>query len=401
MPNKRLAAVIALFLLIAALSALAGAYPSLYQYCIAAPQQAPRDDTAQQPAQQPEDAQEPANPAPAPQSELRRLLKALDKRLEGLPQSVKGYALNGYAPATALSAAGGQSASARLEGLYGGIHILPRQPVRFGRFLYPEELEGGDSKVVLDEQLAIELFRTSDPTGRTLTIGEKPYTVVGVLRHTRTAGDQEHAAAYVPLLALEKQGLQTQMLCVSLLSSFAAGDLAFVQKQLEQWMAGGTFYSLAKERYRALLPVRWLLCAIGVLAVSITWRWSIRFGRALWQQLRGKMQRYYPGRLVGRMAFSLLAVLLLTAAHVGAAYLLFSASIDPVYVFPEWVPTILVEPDDIIKAFWNNITAQTALVALRTPQVLALGFYHRILTALCALALALVVRPLASWRHMD
>lgn len=46
--------------------------------------------------------------------------------------------------------------------------------------------------------------------------------------------------------------------------------------------------------------------------------------------------------------------------------------IQPVYTFPEWIPTVLVEWKDIAKAFWNVWQDTAVMQELRTREILRL-----------------------------
>ena len=50
------------------------------------------------------------------------------------------------------------------------------------------------------------------------------------------------------------------------------------------------------------------------------------------------------------------------AALAGAAFALAKFSIDPLYVFTEWVPEVLVELSSIAKRFWSLNDANAAAV---------------------------------------
>ena len=54
------------------------------------------------------------------------------------------------------------------------------------------------------------------------------------------------------------------------------------------------------------------------------------------------------------------------------AALLMNYIIQPVYTFPEWIPTVLVEWKDIAKAFWNVWQDTAVMQELRTPEILRL-----------------------------
>ena len=59
---------------------------------------------------------------------------------------------------------------------------------------------------------------------------------------------------------------------------------------------------------------------------------------------------------------SVLLCLLGYAALAGAAFALAKFSIDPLYVFTEWVPEVLVELSSIAKRFWSLNDANAAAV---------------------------------------
>ena len=71
--------------------------------------------------------------------------------------------------------------------------------------------------------------------------------------------------------------------------------------------------------------------------------------------------RYARDMLAGMIASALL-MLLGYAALAGAAFALAKFSIDPLYVFTEWVPEVLVELSSIAKRFWSLNDANAAAV---------------------------------------
>ena len=59
----------------------------------------------------------------------------------------------------------------------------------------------------------------------------------------------------------------------------------------------------------------------------------------------------------------------------GAAAVLMQYVIAPVYTFPEWIPAVLVEWEEIGKAFWKCWQPISALMELRSPEYMRLRFY--------------------------
>ena len=83
--------------------------------------------------------------------------------------------------------------------------------------------------------------------------------------------------------------------------------------------------------------------------------------------------RYARDMLAGMIASALL-MLLGCAALAGAAFALAKFSIDPLYVFTEWVPEVLVELSSIAKRFWSLNDANAAAVRLvGGPELLRAG----------------------------
>lgn len=326
-------------------------------------------------------------------SPLMALLKELDQRMEDLAGAVSAYGVTGYAAGQGFGDGKGASASGGLVAVWGRSVMEPELPLLSGRQLYHEEIEAGARVAVIDERLAISLYRVGDPTGRDLVIGNEPFLVVGVTRHRRHAGEADEALARVPLKALDSAGVRTQVLSVQMRPVPGAGAYAAVSQGLKQWNALGSFHSLMKEKARAALPLRLLLCAAGLMLAALTLRLSRRAALALWRGGKEKLRSRYVHRLLPEFFARGLLILSMYALNLALIYLVLSQLIAPVYIFPEWVPTVLVEPKDILRTFWGLRAGQSALVALRTPVLIRLQFLHRLMTAACLALGALMLKP--------
>jgi len=398
MSIRRAAALLLVALLIAFLAFRTQGFPPLFQYVLAPP--APAAPQTQDAAQPTEDGEaEHRQEEEEAVSPLFALLKDLGGQLGDIPNTALAWAASLSAPRTMLSAGENLSKEARLVGLYGAAQILGRPPVLSGRMLYPEELERGAPSAVIDEKLAVDLFRTSDPTGREMRIQQQTFTVVGVMRHARTPGEQEAYSAYVPLGAMEDAGVAGKVLTVSVLPAQGSGARTVISGILSSWQPEGVLHSLLKEQYRAILPLRWLLCALAAVLLSLAFRMAARLSAGMLRGHRRDLETRYPLNLLPKAVLRALLVFLVFALLVFAAFLLFQEIIHPVYVFPEWVPPVLVEWTDIRATFWNNVTASTAPVVLRTPEIMTLAFYRGALTAACVLFFILCLKPLSRLRE--
>lgn len=382
---------IALALLAACIAALVlsvqGA-PELFVYNVLSP-------VAEQPQEEapPAEGQEAPPPREEKLTALGSLLKSLDRSLEDMSTAVKAYGVTALTPGFSFTDGGQGGASGGLEGVHGPAGLAPLKPLRFGRQLYPEEISSGARVAVIDERLALAIYRVGDPLGRKLVIGGQPFEVVGVTRYSRHPGDMEEAWARVPLKALDKLHVQTKLLSVQMKPIAGAGAFAGLSQAMQQWQAGGSFSSLPKERYRALLPLRYLLCAIALMAVSITLMLAKRFTLRLWNGGKRRLESGYIGRLLPEFIGRGLLIVLMYAFNLFLIYLILQEMIAPVYTFPEWVPTILVEPKEISKTFWTLRGQQNSLVALRTPELLRLQFLLKLMTVACLSFGILLLKP--------
>lgn len=390
MSIKRAIALILCCAAIALCAVNAYSVPAALQYVLSAPKAVMLADEPQPdaPAEDGEGGADGA--AQAEKSELKTLFKSLDKLAGEWTGIISAYGAATLHTAVAME--GARTQTAALTGVYGALGALPQKIMRSGRYFYTEETASAARVLVLDEQLAIALFRVGDPIGRTVIVNQQKYTVIGVARHTRAPGDKAAYGAYAPAIALENDGIQTETLTVWAKPVPGAGAAARFESDMARWKAGGNFYSLSKERTRALLPARILLCVAGALLVLEGFRLLLWLAKRFAGDCRERLKHVFAVQLTGRMAAYAGACVLFLALLLAAFYYVAQFALAPVYVFPEWIPAVLVEVSDIIETFWNNRAAGGGLIEYRTPEVLTLRFYQGALTILCALTGAVAVQ---------
>ena len=66
-------------------------------------------------------------------------------------------------------------------------------------------------------------------------------------------------------------------------------------------------------------------------------------------------------------------------ALVGAAWLLLDFSVQPVYIFTEWVPDNFVKWSSITKVFWSLIAESAKLVRIGTRELRVVEFWGGLL----------------------
>ncbi len=369
--------------------------PGIYEYNLLSPQV---EKESQQDGAAEADAEDQAGKSEQP-SALVSMLKELDTRAEELDGVLASYGAVAYLPGAQFSDPQSEKEpkSALLKGVWGG-KLHPDRVLVEGRQLYKEEIDKGSPSAVIDEWLAINLYRIGNPVGRKLRLGEVEFTVVGVVKNARSVGDRDSGSVLVPLLALDKARVQTEMLSVVLEPRSGAGAYAALSQAMQQWHGGGDFYSLPKEQYRVRLPLRLLLCAIGAMLVAVTLKLAGLATRSIYAGGRRRLESRYAASILPELAGRGLLIALMYALNAAAIAMILQSLIAPVYIFPEWVPARLVEPGKIAETFWTLRSQETGLLSLRTPELLRLKYLHRLMTLLCSALFFLALRPYYLWK---
>lgn len=255
-----------------------------------------------------------------------------------------------------------------------------------GRLFTEEELTGSTPVALLDEQLAFALFREMDVLDRTFTLGGLTFRVIGVVSHDRQVGDYCDYGAYVPLLC----GLQPDALIVEADPMPGVGANVSFSGVCSLWRSGGAFIDLGKEAVGATMWARVLTFIIGIIALATGVRWlnsRVRYAMA-WH--RSALQRTYAAQLLPQTIGLLLTFLLGYGAAAGLAAILLDFILQPVYIFPECVPSVLVEWEEIQKTFWQVQQSGAHFRELRTPELLRLRYLAGLIRTTCALMAAIL-----------
>ena len=352
------------------------------QYLISAP--AMQKDTRQSEEQQ---------QGVLPNQDISIFWDGLQTKAEGWEGAISAYSMTGILENAVFSGDTGLTTQARLNAVSSGIWTTEPKYLRFGRLFYPDELQKGCKGILLDEQLALTLFRISEPLGRSVELAGEKFTVLGVLRHGKRVGDSEDYAAYVTLADVIKMPLQLQALEVAALPIAGGGAHAMFQTDMNSWCGEGTLIDLAKERMGAMLPFRVLVFFLGGgLFFSLLHVWTGK-SKAFFVDYRTRLELEYAQKLMPRLALGIILMLAgYTCLVVGAAALVYML-IEPVYTFTEWVPAVLVEWKEIQAAFWRVWQSAACLQELRSPQLCRIR-YFAMLTAWCSAIVAVVCTSL-------
>lgn len=299
--------------------------------------------------------------------------------------SVRAWSLGGVMQQVSFIG-GEKGAAGRLELL--GEHAFEVHPrfVLHGRLFYDEEMRYGDKVILLDEQIALALFAVSDPIDRVVTFNQEKYRVVGVVRHTKQVGDFTDAGAYIPLNSVLNQNIQMDALVVEADPIPGAGAGVAFSDAVRAWRAGGTVTDLGKESMAAGLWLRVLMVLTGAALLFRFIRWLSAHVKSGFLHYKEMLRVTYASRLFPRLVGGVIAFTLgYGVAAVGLA-LLINFAVQPVYTFPEWIPTVLVEWSDIAAAFWNVWQTPATVLEYRTPELLRLRFLTLVIQVCAALA---------------
>ena len=349
------------------------------QYLVPAPamdagsgsQSTPPDNTQPGAAQPGGEQTEPVRP----NAQSLTLWESLQTTANDWNGIIQHYTLTGVAETISLESDAESTGQARLVALGPDAFALSAAYLRVGRLFYPEELASGSHGILLDEQLALALFRIAEPIGRTVTLADTEFTVIGVLRHAKRVGNGREYSAYVTLAALWDLPVALDALQVTAAPQPGAGASAVFSADMKLWQAGGTMINLRKESMGALLPLRMLLFLCGAtLFFALLRLWNNRT-RSLIAGFRRRLDTEYAARLLPRFTPRVLALCLGYAVLALAAGVLIRYLVAPVYTFPEWVPAVLVDWKSIQETFWAFWQNEAGLRELRSPELIRIRYF--------------------------
>ena len=330
-------------------------------------------------------------------------IESLEKRVSEWETTMECWTVGGVMEKRTLYSETG-NATARVE-LMGerGLLLHPLY-LREGRLFYPDELKKGEKVIILDEQLALKLFNYPYPVGREAILNGVTYRVIGVVRHTKQVGDLMDYSAYIPLMSIIDESVTLDALQVEAKPRKGTGaSVSF--KLAERWGEevigkSGTYHDLGKESMSARLWLRVLLFVAGMTLCLRLIRWLNGRVGYYGKRYRQQLQRKYAIALMPELTGAILLFILGYGAAVGLMAVLMYYIIQPVYTFPEWIPTILVEWKDIGEAFWNVWQLPAVMVELRSPEILRLRWLDLLIKGCSAGAAVLLALRYARTRAL-
>lgn len=304
-------------------------------------------------------------PAPAATQEggeLNALYEEAQEQLTSIADSVTAGAVGARLQGATL-ATETQSAETTVYAVGSGYFDVVHETLLDGRLISEADVKRAEDAIVIDESTALSFFAGDEPVGKTVTLDGLSYEVAGVIRTNRRMGETDEHVAYIPITAASANALAMQT--VELIAKTADKTTAsaiLMENTLRTWKSGGSFYNYDKLALGAVMPLRWMILLAGAaFLLSLL----ARLNAAAWGRVcyyADQLKTRYARDMLGGMIASVLLALLGYAALAGAAFALAKFSIDPLYVFTEWVPEVLVELSSIAKRFWSLNDANAAAV---------------------------------------
>lgn len=303
---------------------------------------------------------------------LTALYEAGQEQLAAIVDSLTASAIAARSQGVPLSGPKGRSVTATLYAVGEGYFDVMHETLTDGRFVSGTDVARADSIIVIDEKTALTLFPGLEPVGQELTLSGMTYEVAGVIRGGRRTGETDAQRAYIPITAAGKNALAMQTVACVGRAVQPTGSAVLMEDTLRAWHPGGSFYSLTKLRMGAAMPLRWAILIAGVsLLLALLRRMNaVAMGRIC--HYAGELRLRYVRELAPELAGNILLCALGYGAILALACALAVFTIQPLLVFTEWIPEVVVELSSLSSRFWSLNDANAAAIRCVTREVCAL-----------------------------
>lgn len=308
-------------------------------------------------------------PTGAQADALEALAREAQEQMDSLADSLGAYAVAARAQGQTLYAGKGRGVTATVYAVGEGYFDAVHETLERGRLISAGDIQRAEHAIVLDSRVALTLLSGEEPVGQRVTLNGIRYEVAGVIRGGRRVGETDEFIAYVPVTAASADALPAQSLVCVARPLSAVGSAILMEDTLSAWRGGGSFYSLGKLKLGAVMPLRWALLFAGaaVLLALLRRMNAFAWGRVcrVDEALKTRYARDMLLPIAGSAAMCLLGYGMLAAA----LWALASFSIQPLLVFTEWIPEVIVELSSLESRFWALAGAGAPAVRIVTREV--------------------------------
>ena len=248
--------------------------------------------------------------------------------------------------------------------------------------VYPQEFTAGrplsrgdygQAVIVLDAETAFTLFADEDPIGQQVKIGEKVFETVGVAKHARRIGETDPRAVWIPLGV--EGAPENEIMVLSAGGKSGAALRTVFESTARNAIGDGQAFHLGKERTRGTILLRAVALIYGLRLLALWIRWAGKKCGKWIAEIRARSKITYVRQMIGYFLIRAAGIALIYAVAIAAGAGLAIMVVQPMTIFPEWVPEILVDPESVAKRFWDLTTAAAQPRQWRTPEIAEIRYW--------------------------
>ena len=219
------------------------------------------------------------------------------------------------------------------------------ETLKQGRTISAGDVAKSRRVMVIDETMAFALFNGGEAMGKTLRVAGVDWEIVGIVADKSRFGEADESVAFIPISATLSLDMDTLEIRVT-----GTSQAVIVESALND--SSGNFADLSREKYAALMPIRWAITAAVLLLAMWLLKQTVSMGKQVLADYRQRLTRHYPRELTGWFMGRLALLLLLGTAAGLAAFAAMKLLTAPALVFTDWIPENPVSLSDYIERFW-------------------------------------------------
>lgn len=220
-----------------------------------------------------------------------------------------------------------------------------------GRLISDRDIREAGNVIVIDQSLAYHLFPGGDAIGRTLRMGKREWTVIGLIRTVPRFGEVNDSVAYIPITTLGEYPFQPQTLEIHLQKGENT-PTAVLKNMIMEKAESGTWIYLSAEKIKAMMPLRLITVALLCFLICQLLRKSKSYAKNSYSQFRDKLTEKYAVNVIGWIVFRSLIFLMIWIVICGAVFATAWLIRQVVLTFPEWIPDKPFSLQSYIRRFW-------------------------------------------------
>ena len=247
---------------------------------------------------------------------------------------------------------GKQSVTATIYAVSEGFFDISHETLAEGRLLNRTDMESGTVRALVNRAGAERLFTGGSAMEKRITADSLTLEIVGITEGGFRPGEADEILIYIPITAADTGTLPFRTMEIR---TRPAGreEKAVTAATLQAWSPGGTVQDAGRTRLAALMPLWLIACAFGFYALRMLWRRLRAAAVRQRDRIREDLREQYASRVAPKAALRVLLILLLLAAWLGAAWLLLSLFVRPLYTFTDWIPDSPADPASVAACVRN------------------------------------------------